>query len=259
MLLQCSFKSPVLRRNTDINVILPTPREEDETLVTGYPVLYLLHGMHGDYNSWLYKSNILRYAEEHNLAVVMPSVSNSFYQDMVHGERFFTYVTEELPHFVKELFPVSRKREDTFVAGLSMGGYGAYLLALSRPEQYGAAASLSGALDIGFRVTPVVLSDKAPKPFFVEDCFGDAGKIAGSDSDIFTLFEKAKEKGTLPRLYQACGTADYLYGMNRLSYQKLTEMGAEISYHETEGMIHDWNFWEMEIPKVLKWLMEKEA
>lgn len=259
MLLQCSFKSPILRRNTDINVILPTPREEGEPLTTGWPVLYLLHGMHGDYNSWLYKSNILRYAEDHGVAVVMPSASNSFYQDMVHGERFFTYMTEELPHFVTSLFPVSKKREETFVAGLSMGGYGAFLLGLSRPDLYGAAVSLSGALDIGFRVTPMVVSDKAPLPFFVEDCFGNAASIAGSKSDIFALYEKAAAKGVLPRLYQACGTADYLYGMNRLSYQKLTDMGAEISYHETEGMIHDWNFWEMEIPRVLKWLMEKES
>ena len=163
MLLHCSFKSPILRRNTDINVILPTPREEGQVLTTGWPVLYLLHGMHGDYNSWVYNSNIIRYAEDHGVAVVMPSALNSFYQDMVHGERFFTYLTEELPQYIQTLFPVSKKREDTFIAGLSMGGYGAYLLALSRPDLYSAAASLSGALDMAFRATPLNLDANAHK------------------------------------------------------------------------------------------------
>ena len=89
-----------------------------------------------------------RYVEGLNLAVIMPAVQNSFYTDMVHGGKFLTFLTEELPAMLHDLFPLSTERADTFVAGLSMGGYGAFKLALTRPDLYAAAASLSGALDI---------------------------------------------------------------------------------------------------------------
>ena len=126
MLLNCHFRSAVLRRNTSITVILPTPEEESAPIQKDMKVLYLLHGLHGDETSWMRYTSIERYASESVIAVVMPGVGNSFYQDMAHGERFYTYMTEELPKFIEGLFPVSRKREDTYIAGLSMGGYGAW-------------------------------------------------------------------------------------------------------------------------------------
>ena len=259
MILQCNFYSPVLRRNTHINVILPTPNETDEKVAKDLKVLYLLHGMHGDESSWLHFSNIERYAYDAGIAVVIPGVGNSFYQNMAHGEDFFTYVTEELYKFVQGLFPVSKKREDTFIAGLSMGGYGAYLLGLSCPEKFGAIASFSGALDIAFMVTPVKTEERdAPMPFFVDNCFGDPRTIAGSDRDVFTLFEKAKAKGVLPRMYQSCGTADFLYDVNVAANKKLTEMGAKITWRETPGIDHVWDFWDSEIRWLLKnWLLEE--
>ncbi len=257
MLMNCHYYSPVLRRNTYINVFVPSPNEEDEPVQQNCPVLYLLHGLHGDANSWLHFSNVERYAREAGIAVVMPSVGNSFYQDMACGERFFTYMTEELPKFIQGLFPVSRKREDTYIAGLSMGGYGAYFLGLRCPERYSAIASFSGALDIGFRTSPIPVGKNVPQPFYVEACFGDMTKIAGSERDVFFLYEQAAAKGILPRMYQSCGTADYLYSMNVKSHEKLMEMGAEITYRETPGMAHEWDFWDQEVRYLLKWLKEK--
>lgn len=251
MLLNCHFYSPMLRRNTLVNVILPTPGEETDPVPQDVKVLYLLHGMHGDANSWLHSSNIERYANKAGIAVVMPSVNNSFYQDMVHGERFFSFMTEELPKFIQGLFPVSRKREDTFIAGLSMGGYGAYYIGLSQPEKFAAIASFSGALDVGFRYTPLAVKD-VPLPFYVDDCFGDPATIAGSDRDVFRLYEDAAKKGTVPRLYQSCGTADFLYGMNVVVNRTLTKMGAEITWREAPGVDHEWDFWDSEI----RWLLE---
>lgn len=254
MLLNCQFRSAVLRRNTAITVILPTPEEESQPIGKDMKVLYLLHGLHGDESSWVRFTNVERYAMEKNIAIVMPGVGNSFYQDMVHGERFYTYMTQELPKFVQGLFPVSKKREDTFVAGLSMGGYGAFFLALSRPDLYGGAASFSGAVDIAFRATPLQVPGGGPIPFFVEDCFGDITQMAGSSRDVIALYEKA-DKENLPRLYQSCGTRDYLYGMNRLFYAKMTELGAKIDWRETEGMEHEWDFWDQEIKYLLEnWL-----
>ncbi len=251
MLMNCHYYSPVLRRNTLINVILPTPDEEAEPVLQDVKVLYLLHGMHGDANSWVHFSNIERYANKAKIAVVMPSVNNSFYQDMVHGERFFTYVAEELPRFIQGLFPVSRRREDTFLAGLSMGGYGAYYIGLSRPEKFGAIASFSGALDLAYRYTRAA-EEGTPAAFYVDDCFGDPMTVPGSDRDVLALYEKAAKKGPLPRLYQSCGTADFLYDMNRHAHQALTALGAKITYRETPGMAHEWDFWDSEI----HWLLE---
>jgi len=256
MLLNCQFRSAVLRRNTAITVIIPTPEEMEKPMGKDMKVLYLLHGLHGDESSWVRYTNVERYAMEKDIVIVMPGVGNSFYQDMVHGERFYTYMTQELPKFVQGLFPVSKKREDTFIAGLSMGGYGAFYLGLSRPDLYGAAASLSGAVDIGFRVTPVQLPEGAPMPFFAEDCFGDITKVAHSNRDVVELYINAREAGRqLPRLYQSCGTRDYLYGMNKLFYAEMTRQGAEICWRETEGMEHEWDFWDMEIRYLLdNWL-----
>ena len=105
MLLTCQFRSAVLRRNTAITVILPTPELENEPIAKDMKVLYLLHGLYGDESSWIRYSNVERYAKDlgGNLAIVMPGVGNSFYQDMAHGERFFTYMTEELPKFIQGL------------------------------------------------------------------------------------------------------------------------------------------------------------
>lgn len=257
MLLRCNDFSPVLQGNTEINVIIPTPREEGHPIGKDLKVLYLLHGLHGDASSWLHYSNIRRYAQDMGLVVVMPSCRNSFYQDMVYGERFFTYMTQELPALIQGLFPVSQKPEDTYIAGLSMGGYGALYIGLRCPEKFAAIASLSGAVDIGFRHTPVMLPLGAPQPFFAQNCFGDIAAIAGSDRDIFTLFEKAKALGRVPRIYQSCGTADYLYEMNRLSHEKLTQMGAQIDWHEIPGLGHVWDLWDAEIPKVIRWMLQE--
>ena len=261
MVLNCHYYSTALLRNVEFNVLIPTPTSHGGALrKEPFRVLYLLHGLHGDSHAWLHRSNIARYTENTNVLVVMPDVRNSFYQDMAYGENYFTYLTKELPEYIQTIFPVSKKKEDTFIAGLSMGGYGAWYLALRCPEQYAAAASLSGFLDAGFRVTPpipgVQKTDASPNvpPYFFH-AFGDVTKVAGSDRDIFTLFEKDQTAGTLPRLYQSCGTKDYLYNMNTLFYKEMTRLGAKIQWKETEGMAHEWDFWDQEIRYILKnWL-----
>ena len=255
MILNCKYKSPVLDRHTQINVIVPTPKKEGEPLGSNFKVLYLFHGHNGDADSWLYFSNISRYAQDAGIVVVMPSVNNSFYQDMAHGERFFTYVTQELPEYIQSIFPVSKKPEDTFVAGLSMGGYGAYYVGLSFPEKFAAVASLSGAVDVAFRATPMPQGQAMELPGWITDCFGDIRGLPGSDKDVFALAEKAQQKGCLPRLYQSCGTADFLYGMNRCSYEKFREMGVNVTWREIPGKAHEWDLWDEEIRRVIDWML----
>lgn len=158
MFLNCQYYSTALQHNTQIQVIIPTPEGQEQITgeetkkrydyKKGLPVVYLLHGAYGDCSSWVRFSNIERYAQSHQIVAVMASVENSFYQNMYHGNPYFTYITEELPAFVTALFPVSEKREDTFVAGFSMGGYGAWYVGLSCPERYSKIAGMSAAMDI---------------------------------------------------------------------------------------------------------------
>ncbi|WP_029291789.1 alpha/beta hydrolase family protein, partial [Cellulomonas sp. HZM] len=152
-LVTCHFFSETLELSTAMTVLLPqaTRAQIGLTGVAGDqppPVLYLLHGLSDDETIWTRRTSIERYAAERGIAVVMPRAGRSFYTDELHGSRYWTFLSDELPHVVGQLFRVSAEPEDTFVAGLSMGGYGALRWALRRPERFAAAASLSGALDV---------------------------------------------------------------------------------------------------------------
>jgi S-formylglutathione hydrolase FrmB len=213
-----------------------------------YPVLYLLHGLSDDHSIWCRRTSIERYVAPLGLAVVMPNVHRSFYTDMAQGGKYWTFVSEELPQIVKSFFPISDKREDTFVAGLSMGGYGAFKLGLSLPEKFAAAASLSGALD-----TPEFANREERKEEFSR-IFGDLSKIEGSKNDLFylasTLVESGKE---VPALYQCCGTEDFLYDGNVKFRDYVRSLNIGLFYEECPG-VHEWGFWDKMIQNVLKWL-----
>lgn len=259
------FFSTALCFGTDINVFIPTP-DADE-LLTGkkndyfvpgvkYQVLYLLHGAYGDYTDWLHLTSIERYAQDHKLAVIMPSAANSFYQNMNYGSDYLTYISEELPKFCEANFPISTKREDTFVAGLSMGGYGALKIALERPDKFSCAASLSGAIDLDAVIG--MLGSMPGSPFDYAVLFGDK-KVAGSDADLFQMIKDLKAAGKpLPKVYQAIGTEDFLYEANQSAKQKLEALGVDLTYEEGPG-IHNWIFWDAYIQRALNWLPLKNA
>ncbi len=259
------FFSTALCFGTDIEVFIPTP-DADELLLgksrdyftpgVKYQVLYLLHGAYGDYSDWPHLTSIERYAQDHKLAVVMPSASNSFYQNMHYGSDYLRYITEELPVFCEHTFPISDKREDTFVAGLSMGGYGALKAALTRPEKYSCAASLSGAIDLEAVIGG--LSSLPSSPFVYENLFGNK-EITGSDADLFELIRRLKSEGCeLPKIYQTVGTEDFIYQANLSAKEKLEKLGVDLTYEEYPG-IHNWVFWDAHIQDVMNWLPLKNA
>lgn len=256
--IQMNFLSRNLMMDTNVTVIIPTltggdnekPLEEVYRKDVKFPTLYLLHGYLGDNTNWLRYTSIERYANEKRLAVVMPSAYNSFYTDIPYGFRCWSYISEELPLVMRTLFPLSEKREENFVAGLSMGGYGAMKWALRRPEFFSAAASLSGALDI---VEIVENMEPERRPAF-ERLYGDLTKVKGSENDLFYLAEKLlNENKTPPRLYIACGTEDFLYPANIRFKDHLLKLGYDFTYEEGRG-VHDWNFWDKYIKRVIDWI-----
>ena len=262
--LTCSIYSHVLGSNISINVSLPTPSSGEkvsyDTLAQDYgydkglPVAYLLHGMYGDASSWSRFSSVDRYAQDRKIALVTCSAGNSFYQDMPYGLAYATFFTKELPAYIRTLFPVSPRREDTFIAGFSMGGYGAWHLAFLAPEVFSKAASMSGALDI-VSLHEGGKKNAGPSPFNWTAMFGDVETLKGGGSDLIAQFERCKEKGCVPELYQACGTEDFLYSMNLKAKEQFLALGANLTYEEGPGA-HDWNFWDRQIQRVLDWMLK---
>lgn len=262
----CNYYSYTLHQNITINIVIPTP-EGNEQITNekilkqyryeeGLPVVYLLHGAYGNFSSWLRSSNVERYAQKHCCALVMASAENSFYQDMKHGNAYSTFFTKELPAFIKSIFPISVKREDTFIAGFSMGGYGAWYLALSNPNIYAKAASMSGALDIA-KTYEESMTGTISAPFLWKDIFEDPAKLTGSQADLFKLYADCLLTGIIPDLYQSCGTEDFLYEMNRSVKDRLEQKGATFVYQESEGG-HNWDYWDKDILCILNWMFAKD-
>jgi putative tributyrin esterase len=249
--LRCDFFSDTLSLSTSMTVILPQPTQNQIGMAGKAgeeppPVLYLLHGLSDDDTIWLRRTSIERYVAELGWAVVMPQVHRSFYSDEVYGGRFWTFVSEELPEIVSRFFRVSTARADTFVAGLSMGGYGAMKLALRQPDRFAAAASLSGALDLKAMVAAGLQRPEDPALF--TRVLGPGTELVAND-DLLDLVRRA-DAGSLPALYACCGTDDPLLPANHSFAAACAEAGVPVATSWSEGG-HDWGYWDDRIVAVL--------
>jgi S-formylglutathione hydrolase FrmB len=187
----------------------------------------------------------------YGIAVVMPNVHKSFYSNMKFGDAYWDYISKEIPAKVSSMFQVSTKREDTYVAGLSMGGYGAFKLALRCPDRFCAAASLSGALDIGEEGG---LADIRKAQF--GKIFGNES-VYGTEDDLFYLLDQFTDEN-IKRLkfYQCCGTEDFLYQDNIRFRDYSQRRGIDHIYEEEAGS-HNWEYWDYKIQRVLDWMFSK--
>jgi S-formylglutathione hydrolase FrmB len=254
--LRCDFYAESLGMCTSMTVILPEPTADvgvqAHTVASEPPTLYLLHGLSDDDTAWTRYTSVERYAAQYGIAVIMPQVHRSFYTDQVHGHRYWTFLSQELPAVVQRFFRLSSRRDDTFVAGLSMGGYGAIKWALREPERFAAAASLSGALDVA-RLSPANVPDD---PAIFERAFGGA-PVAGTDNDLVHLVNRAAGRD-LPRLYLCCGTEDHVYPANIRFHEACREASVAISTDFGPGD-HDWSYWDRTIQDVLAWFASGSA
>ncbi len=217
-----------------------------------YPTLWLLHGRSDDHSIWLRRTAIERYVTPLGMAVVMPNVHLSRYSNMRYGGRYWDYVSEELPTLLERWLPIAATRDQRYVAGLSMGGWGAFKLALNQPHRFAAAASLSGAL---LSVAGLMAHQQDPeRAGDFEAIYGDGSGIGGSEDDL--LFQAARhvQEGTaLPKLYACCGTEDHLLGSNRAMIPELRQLGINVTYEEGPGA-HSWEFWDRWIQRAINWM-----
>ena len=257
-LLHCNFMSRSLGRPVPIQVILPTDKmagPQGQAPQGPFKTLYLLHGIFGDETDWVCGTRLQSWAQDRNLAVVMPAGENSFYVDNPRASRLYgTYIGKELVDFTRRTFPLSAKREDTFIGGLSMGGFGAIVNGLQNPETFGAVCALSSAL-----ILDSMMENKEYTDFlmtnmgYYESVFGDLDQVRGSDMDYDALAEKVAKEPVKPRFYMACGTEDGLIGVNRAFRDHLQGLGFDVTYEEGPG-VHDWYFWDKYILKAMEWL-----
>lgn len=266
-LVKVDFLSTSLMRTVTINAVVPAdwasidslgyarsvPRDQQRPFKT----LYLLHGVYGNYTDWVTRTRIQSLAEARNLAVIMPSGENGFYNDRADGARFGEFIGHELVEFTRKLFRLSCERKDTFIGGLSMGGYGAIVNALRHPETFNNVVALSSGLSLNSKRVlestydaPGILGNRG----FYESVYGPLDAVRGSQNDYDALAERVgASDGPRPSFYMACGEDDDLLEPNRAYRDKLIDEGFEVDYHEGPGA-HNWKFWDTWIERSLDWL-----
>jgi putative tributyrin esterase len=236
-----TFHSEALARTMRYQIVVPATAANGRV-----PVVYLLHGHGGEAGDWFTYSRAAALANQHNVAVVTPDGTNSWYINGGSG-RWRDYITDDLVREVEKRWPVKTTRDGRAIAGLSMGGYGAINVALQRPEVFAMAASMSGALDIarpnnvfegGRRVDAEVLAG-----------FGPPGSATRHDNDIYRLASEA-DVSKVPYLHIDCGRDDPWFGVNREFAQVLTTRGISHDFQELPGN-HNWRYWDRQIEVVL--------
>ena len=237
--------SETLGMMTDIAVIIPD--NGMARLENGdYPVVYLLHGLSDNHSAWSRRTKVDLYAEQTGFAIVMPEVQRGFYQNMAYGLPYFTYISEELPKICHAMFRVTDDSAHTFIAGLSMGGYGAMRCALTYPERYKKAACFSAVTD-----AKLFFGDN-PCGMGQAECYSLVGERVEDDEDLFFL---SAQKKAFPPILQCCGFDDFLVEDNRRFHEHLTACGVDHRYEEWAGA-HEWRFWDTAIEKALNFFAE---
>lgn len=259
--LQINYHSKMLKKLTTFNALVPIDcfgaSNYAQEVRKPLKSLYLLHGYTGNYTDWLSGTKIQELSEKYNLAVFMPSGENSFYlDDTEKGEYFGEFVGRELVEFTRSLFPLSGQKEDTFIGGLSMGGYGALRNGLKYAEQFGRIIAFSSAL-ITHSITGITpdFKDAIENYYYYRRVFGDLNQLLGSDKDPEALVAELKAKNKeIPQIYMACGTEDFLLENNRSYHEFLNSQHIKHHYLESTGE-HNWSFWNEYIEKAILWAL----
>lgn len=259
-ILQIEVLSGYLERKVPVTAIVPIDNPLTKVQEENYKMVVLLHGYNGNNMDWVTNTGIVKYAEENNLVVVMPAGENKFYIDNIKtGEAYGRFIGEELIACMRKLLPVSTKREDTCIGGLSMGGFGAVVNGLRFPDTFGYIVSLSGALFL-----EPMMSEKNEEVLIRKEKFdallGTSEQMLHTDADYRETLENLLKKNPqkIPEIYLACGTDDFWYRASESFSKYLTHMNVGHLFVETKAD-HEWSFWNCYIERAIKWFGNRGA
>ena len=245
--LDITFHSDVLARTVPLKAFIPLEGPTGHS--APLPALYLLHGLNGSQGDWLQYTRVALWARELGIALFCPAGENSFYVDQAgSGMEYLRYIGEELIDFTRRMFPISDERDDTFIGGLSMGGYGALNAGYRYPRTFGKVVALSAALVPWERMDSVNAASPVVRPAYAEALFG-------KDWKAWDTLELARMCGEdAPTIYMACGTEDPLLGVNKDFVEALHGDGLPLEQFVMTPGGHTWEFWDREIEVAMRWL-----
>ena len=244
--MRCDIKSEQLQMCTGVNVIIP-----DGVQNNNIPVVYLLHGLSDNYTNWARLTSVERYANEYKVAIIMPEVQRSFYSDMKYGLKYFSYITNELVQFAGTMFNLPTTKEKSFIAGLSMGGYGALKCGLTFPDQYAGVGAFSSVCDVE-ECLKIGLSSAELNEF--RAMMGEE-LILPDNCNLYKLADKCTVS---PKILMTCGKSDFLHNQNIKFKSYLQDKKMDIDYREWEGN-HSWEFWDTSIKMALEFFFGKDS
>ena len=250
---QCNIFSESLGMMTNVNIVMPQFTQgmigwTEKDTGTRH-VLYLLHGLSDDSTVWMRRTSVERYATQYGLVLVMPDGGRSFYTDMKYGLKYEEYIAKELPALMAKFFRFSTAREDTFIGGNSMGGYGALKIALKYPETFSACGAFSPVPDPMklYAMYPAISKD-------LDNIFGSIDEFRYSENDVYFLAEKRMRENRLPELYLCCGKGDFLYRENCRFREYLESENASFTADLADPGEHEWGFWDKKIQQFIRFL-----
>ncbi len=257
------FKSSSLLSPVEFRIIVPNDvpdRMKNSLPAYSRPMktLMLLHGAGGVSSDWITGTSITELAAKYNLAVIMPSCRNSFYLNQENsGERWADYVGEELINYCRKAFGLSVRKEDTFIGGLSMGGYGALHTGLCYPQNYSKIITLSGAYLVFDQLAEMKPGTgfNAYNYAYYDQTFG--GVPTANERNVkpqILIKELLAEGRTIQPVFSACGTEDPGLRQNRELVDFLRENNLDVTYVEGPG-VHNWAFWAAHIEEAIVWAL----
>lgn len=251
---QFELKSVLLGRSINYRVLYPVEYESAGKQEKRFPVLYLLHGVTGQSSNWIDRTRVALYATQYDLFIVMVEGGNGWYTDSATApaDKYESYILRELISEVEKRFRVSQKRGGRAVAGLSMGGYGAFKFGLKYPEMFALVASMSGALDVTSWTEKELTAPGAIRDSVMQT-FGPANSSTRAANDVFKLVREAppERMASLPYFYLDCGTEDFLFKSSRDLAALFADRKIPHEYRQLPGT-HNWQYWDRQIKEILK-------
>lgn len=243
-MIDVTFHSAALNRDMPYRAILPASVAPNRKL----PVLYLLHGGGGGFRDWSNYSDVAGYAGR-GLILVMPEGNSSYYTNSADRpqDRYEDYIVHDLIADVERRFPAASDRTHRAIAGVSMGGFGAVVLALKHPDLFILAGGLSSALDVPSRPFSIKRVGQYRQHSSI---FGPWGSPSRRASDPFVLVRSADPAQT-PYLFLTCGDQEGLLSTNRRFAAMLQNRHFSYEFHPMPGG-HDWNQWNRNVPDLMK-------